>query len=92
MPASNFKTKSEHKRTLYTYENRDVKISLEASGEFKIKIKHADLSIVDNDQMGYIRLDIDSVFADTRATLKCHENFCATTNEHDHDSQDRDER
>jgi len=76
LPASAFDYKVNNSQGRYTYHVNGVKIELQESGDFKIEILHVDLSGVDSNQTGYLRLDIDNINADINVTLKCHNEQC----------------
>jgi len=93
VPASEFKSITFHKETFYYYENRDIRVWLDRSGQFEVEIRNANLSSVDPSLLGYVSLSVDSVFGDVSSKLNCHYDFCSTNDyyhRHDHNEHHED--
>jgi hypothetical protein len=77
IPASEFKIKKELKSpSQYVYDKQGVKIKLSSLGEFEIEVDRADLSSVSPDQMGNLKVIIDSLSANLFVELECHKDTC----------------
>ncbi len=74
--ASDFKTVKKRNETLYLYNKHHAELSISSNGEFEIKIKDADLTDLDKNQIQYISIKVDNLFADKRINTDCRKNAC----------------
>lgn len=92
LPASAFEYKVNGGQARYSYRQNGIEVGLQESGDFKIEINQANLSGVDSNQIGYLRLDVDNINADADVKLKCNNEKCFFDADKDQDDHNRNDR
>lgn len=71
VPANKFKKDKGRRLTEYTYNKNGVKIELSSNGTVKVNLDGANLSVIDDSEMGYIRITVDDIVADAGVEVVC---------------------
>ena len=87
--AADFEVKKEKKKIHYIYKRKGIEIEVSESGTVVIDIERANLSSVDESQLGNVKIYLDSIYSGTNVTLTCRDEGCFMKPLHGHEGLGR---
>jgi len=77
VPASSFTGSIASKKTLYIANRPTANVHMDSTGVFEISLRGVDLSTVDQNLLGSVRIEVDSTIGAKKVGLTCHQGRCS---------------